>query len=143
MVVVLGLGMGIAFGAGAAYGRFSTPKAAAAEPPRVIFQQGQNGAGTSDMQGAAAGMQGRQGMTGGNRPGVVGTVDSVAGNAITVTTTQGTATKVTLNEKTPVQRTVAGSVSDLKAGDRVMVTGERGDDGNVTASAVQILPAAQ
>jgi hypothetical protein len=48
---------------------------------------------------------------------------------------------VLLQPSTTVTKTVSGSTADLAQGATVTVTGQRGSDGTVTATAVTIVPA--
>ena len=100
------------------------------------------GATTGARQGGAGGAGGQ---AGGGR--TVGTVESLAGDTLTVTAQSG-AVKVQLSEQTTIQKrtqgsreTTPGSRADLTAGTRVMVQGPAGEDGTVTAQTVQVLPA--
>jgi hypothetical protein len=61
----------------------------------------------------------------------------VNGATLTLTTDAGNV-MVMLDERTQVRRLVAADPSDLKAGERVLVTGARAADGTVTAAAIQI-----
>ena len=112
-------------------------------------QAGQ-GAGAATTGGATTGArQGGAGGAGGQAGGgrTVGTVESLAGDTLTVTAQSG-AVKVQLSEQTTIQKrtqgsreTTPGSRADLTAGTRVMVQGPAGEDGTVTAQTVQVLPA--
>ena len=93
------------------------------------------GAGFGGGPGGRAG--GGAGQFGGGQAPVVGTIGNVEGSTMTVTTDTGSVT-VTLDDQTQVRRQVAASVSDLKAGDRVLVTGARTADSGVTAAMIQI-----
>jgi hypothetical protein len=72
--------------------------------------QGQRGAG----QGQVAAL--------GGRPVAQGTVKSVEGNKVTVTQQDGTATTITVDDKTTIQKQVNGALADLTAGTRIIVT---------------------
>lgn len=79
--------------------------------------QGQRGAGQGQSQIAALG----------GRPVAQGTVKSVEGNKVTVTQQDGTATTITVDDKTTIQKQVNGALTDLVAGTRVIVT----EQGNI------------
>lgn len=88
--------------------------------------------------------------------GVQGTVDKVDGNTLTVTVTRGQQTqqvKVTVGDKTAVETFVAGNLSDVKVGSRILVgvdrpQGQQGQGGQgqfqipseVSARTITILP---
>ncbi len=82
--------------------------------------------------GNAAGGQGAAGR------GANGTVESLEGDTLQLTTTEGEIT-VTLTEETVLSRTTAVVRSDLQAGAQVTVIGERDDSGDITAAVIQIL----
>lgn len=71
-----------------------------------------------------------------------GTVTNLTATSMTVTNAQCSVT-ITFAPSTPVQKQVAGSVSDLANNQTVTVTGTRNADGSVTAAAIQITPAGQ
>ncbi len=64
-----------------------------------------------------------------------GTVQSVSGNTIVLTTANGTST-VTVGSGATITKTESGSYSDLKVGDTVVVTGTN-TNGTVAATAVR------
>jgi hypothetical protein len=75
---------------------------------------------------------------GGRSPGdfTSGTVDSIDGETITITTPDGRKVKVNTDDDTSVTVSEPGSVSDLAEGDTVVVTGDAGDDGSIDADSV-------
>jgi len=104
---------------------------------------GASPAGARQASAARAGSAARNSMG----RGVFGTIQTVAGDTLTVTGQSGPV-KVKLSEKTAVQKrtagsreTTPGSRQDLKAGVRVTVQGPAGDDGTINAQTIQVLPA--
>jgi len=92
---------------------------------------GQNGQGSNANGGA-------RGFFGG---GMVGQIKSIEGNTLTISTAQNVIT-VTVTDKTPIEKTVAGALADLQIGDRVSVAGQRDANGNITTvQQITILPA--
>jgi hypothetical protein len=83
-----------------------------------------------------AGGAGGQAVTG---RGANGTVGSLEGDTLQLTTAEGDIT-VTLTDETVLTRTATAERSDLQAGARVTVIGERDDSGDITAAVIQILP---
>ncbi|HEY1738817.1 MAG TPA: DUF5666 domain-containing protein [Acidimicrobiia bacterium] len=97
--------------------------------------RGGNGNG-STPPGAGGGFGGGQGGANANgRSFAFGTVASVSGNTIVVTTANGTST-VTVGSGATITKTESGSFSDLKVGDTVVVTGTKSGN-TVTATDVR------
>jgi RNase P/RNase MRP subunit p29 len=71
--------------------------------------------------------------------GANGTVESLEGDTLRLTTAEGEIT-VTLTDETVLTRTATAERADLQAGARVTVIGERDDSGDLTAAVIQILP---
>lgn len=129
--IILGLGIGAAFGAGMAFGRRTGPGVAAASAPAF-------GDGDAFAQFGQAGQAGAGGRSGG-LAGTLGSIERIEGNRLTLRTPQGQV-MVTLAADVAVRKTVEGSVSDLAVGQTVTATGERAGDGAITARAVQLVP---
>ncbi len=125
--------------AAAALGGFfygtSVGEARANQVRQTFFAQrnGQGGQGT----GQGGGFFGGNGQNG--RQGTVGTVKSINGNTMQVSTRDSVVT-VNLSDKTTVQKQAAGSLSDIKVGERVVVIGNQASGGTVTAQSVQLVP---
>lgn len=119
---IFGIGLGAAFGGGTAWGATLGGGKAA-------------NSGSGFAANGAAGMT-RQGQ--GNQNATFGTVEKVDGNTITVTTQQGS-TKVNLSQDTNIMAMQKASPSDIKAGARVTVTGDKQSDGSIKATSVQVL----
>ena len=155
-VVVIGLGVGGAFAGGVAVGQRrveatptpsssiqsvleqlqqGTPFAGMGQRPR----QGTPVAGTPVPEGTPwPGMFGLEGALGGlNR---IGVVEKVEGNTINLTAGTGSM-KVNVDKTTIISRTAEGQLSDIKAGDQVLVFGNRNDDGTISATSIVIVPA--
>ena len=96
---------------------------------RNTFFNGRGGAG------GAGGNGGRGGFGGG----VFGTVKTVNGNTITVSTAQNVTT-VTLSDSTVIMKSTTGTPADILVGAQITVRGQRDSSGNVTATNVQLLP---
>lgn len=77
----------------------------------------------------------RAGLGGG---GTMGEVKSISGNVMTLSTAQDVTT-VNLSDSTHIIKSVEGTTGDLQPGVRVMVTGERDEDGNLTANQITII----
>jgi hypothetical protein len=107
------------------------------ERARGEFPTGQAPGGMGDFPGGA-------GSTGGQafglRGGISGQIKSIDGNTLTISTAEDVTT-VNLSEATRIQETrvVELSLSDLQPGVRVMVTGEKDENGVVSATQIMIL----
>ena len=90
----------------------------------------------------AAFLNGRGGAGGGGGfgGGVAGTIKSINGNTVQVSTAQNVTT-VTISPTTTVMQTVAAAASDLQVGQQVTVRGQRDSAGNVAATSIQVVPA--
>ena len=88
----------------------------------------------------AAFLNGRGGTGGGGGfgGGVAGTIKSINGNTIVLSTAQSEVT-VTVSDSTQVMRLTVGKLSDLKVGDRISVRGTRDASGNLAATVIQPL----
>lgn len=69
--------------------------------------------------------------------GTAGTVEKIEGNVITLSTTQGSV-RVLIGENTSIQKMGEGSLSDISPGQTLTVSGERKDDGSITATSISI-----
>jgi hypothetical protein len=92
-------------------------------------------------QGGTGGTQGGTGQPGGGfrgagGRGTTGTVDRVDGTTVYVKTAQGADVKVSTSDSTTVGVTQQGKLADLKPGATVVVQGQAGSDGTVTAQAI-------
>jgi hypothetical protein len=99
-------------------------------------QQGQ-GAG----QGPGGNRPGGGGFAGGFGGGVAGQVQSIDSSTLTLNGRQGTV-KLKLSSSTTVRKTSAGSLSDVKPGATVTVTGT-GQNNENPATSITVLPASQ
>ena len=72
--------------------------------------------------------------------GAVGTIDSVDGSTITLTTRNGRKVTVTAAPNAAITVRSQGTVSDLKSGQTIMVFGQRGNDGTITANRIDAGP---
>ena len=72
--------------------------------------------------------------------GTMGTIEKIEGDIITLKTMKGSSVTVVASETTTVQKMVNGTVTDLKTGDAISVTGETRDDGSVQATNISITP---
>jgi hypothetical protein len=106
----------------------STAPAAAALPAGGA---GRGGGGAGNAGGGGAGAGG----------GLSGTVASVQGSTIQLTTSNGSTVTITLLPSTSITRTAAAAPTDITGGETITVRGQTGADGTTTAQSVAIVPA--
>ncbi|GAB2808366.1 DUF5666 domain-containing protein [Lentzea nigeriaca] len=82
----------------------------------------------------------QQRPNGGFGRGTIGTIDHVDGTTVYVKTQNGQVIKVSTSDSTKVQITSDGKLTDLKAGQQVVVQGQAGSDGTVTAQTLTQRP---
>jgi hypothetical protein len=129
----LTLGLGAAVLVVAAFFGGVATHAAIADNPQSTTPQANNG---RPFGGGQVPGQGGQGGPGGLRGGTAGTIDHVDGTDVYVKTPDGRTIKVSTSDTTQVRITEEGKLSDLKAGDTVIVQGSTGGDGTVTAQTI-------
>jgi hypothetical protein len=95
---------------------------------QFFSQRGGNGAGGAGGQGQAGGFAGR---------GVSGTVESVDGNTITVTTRNGQTEKVQLASNATITKQTSGQLSDITKGAQIVALGQA-NGGTFQATSIQI-----
>ncbi len=121
--VLLGLAAAVAIGGIAfAFGRSTAPATAAADGPRfrngAVFPGGSfdpNASFAPGRGGNGAGFFGAGGLT------VEGTVQSVTGDTLTITTDTGRTVEVSLGADTDYHQQAAGAASDVTTGSKVSV----------------------
>ncbi len=99
----------------------------------------QNAAGRQFQGTPPSGAQQRP--NGGFGRGTTGTIDHVEGTTVYVKTQNGEIVKVSTSDTTKVQITSDGKLTDLKAGQQVVVQGQAGEDGTVTGQTITQRPA--
>ncbi len=115
----------------------NAPAATGLPPGLAAFANGRangvfNGGGAARIPGAPGATGAQAAPTGGT----TGTVKLVDGANVYVTTSDGSIVKITTSPTSKVSKTTPGAVSDLKAGDTVVVQGATSADGSVAATAI-------
>ena len=103
---------------------------------REQFQSQFGGAGGT---GGGGGFGGTGGGFGGGSPALTGTITTVEGNVLTLNTSQGRL-EVSVGEDATIRQTTEATIADLTDGIRITVFGQRGDDGVVAATTIQVVP---
>jgi hypothetical protein len=127
--LVLALGLWGGASLQASQNSAAVPAAAGAFPAGGAGRGGGGGAGNATGGGAGAG------------GGLTGTVASVQGSTIQLTTSAGGTVTVTLLPSTTITRTAAAAPTDITAGETITVRGATGSDGTTGAQSVAIVPA--
>jgi hypothetical protein len=155
-VAIIGLGFGVAFGAGYEVGR-GAPQVA----PGGLTQQQLNSllginvaasaaGGQATTSGAGGGAAQRPGAAGGGQAGsqiaalagaATGRVTEVTATSITIETRTGPQ-KINLAPATSFSKVAAGAAADINVGDTIVASGSRKDDGSYDATSVSQVPAA-
>lgn len=157
MVVILGAALGGSFVGGVVYGRSQAANAdtlllgmdgsfagGGAAPVGVPADAvpGPGGVGFDALPGAAGGFPEGPAAAGlgGGRGGLTGTVASVEGNSLSLTTPQGD-TLVTLNDDTALSQIAPADRAELAAGVTVRIGGRPNADGSIfQARSILIIP---
>lgn len=92
--------------------------------------------GGGQVQGGGQMPGGRQGLVFGG--GATGQVKSIEGDVIQLSTAEDVTT-INLTEDTVITKMEQVSLADLEPGMRIMVTGQRDGDGNISAVQIQIV----
>jgi hypothetical protein len=92
----------------------------------------------SGATGAAGGFGGSSSSGAGFTRPTAGTVAYLDGSTLYVTNTEGNTVKVTTSAATSVNKTVKASVSGIRPGETVTVTGSSGANGAVSAEAISV-----
>lgn len=98
-------------------------------------------------QNAPSGFSGNGGMMRGVRGGsnggfLTGTVAAKDASSITLNTRDGSSHVVFITPSTNVSKSVSGAVSDVSVGATIIVSGTTNSDGSVSATLLQLRPAA-
>ena len=111
----------------------------------ITLQKNEGSSSSSGLPNLAAvrsALSGASGATGATTPfgsssnSTIGTVTDIIGNTLYVTDSSGSLVKVTLSSSTSVSRNAKTSLSALKPGDSVVVSGVKASKGQMTASSI-------
>jgi hypothetical protein len=96
------------------------------------------GVNSSSMNpsGMSTNLSGFGSMGGGMGDGITGTVSSISGNVITLTTTNGSTVQVYASNSTRIQETATLNLSDITVGESITVVGSRSQSGSVNAISI-------
>jgi hypothetical protein len=122
-----------AFFGGMQYQKAKTPN----QRGQSFAQNGQGGTMRGQFDGGTGRLGGQNGAA--FRP-VTGQIISQDDKSITVKLTDGSSKIILMSSSTPVSKTLAGALTDLKVGETVRVIGTANSDGSVTAQDIQLNP---
>ena len=143
IVAVVVIGAGTFYG-GMRYGENRVLK----DPTALLRSMGTQGGGGfpggADLpgrdgqlpSGQAPSGQPVQGQDGQTRGGTMGTIESIEGDVITLSTANGSV-EVRTTSTTLVEMFTSVPLNELKVGESVVVSGSQGDDGTITARSIQ------
>lgn len=138
--VLIGLGVLalviLAAGVGYYYGT-SVGEARAVQARQQLFEQRMRGQGRQ-FPGVFATPQ--SGQEGGARMGggILGSIEAIQDSTLVLNTQDGTL-RVHVTDTTLIEKYSSVGVEDLEAGEQVMVSGSRNDDGSVSARSIRAL----
>lgn len=145
VTIVLGVLVAIAIAAGSFYGGMIYGKnQAQAAMPGFIDTEGMP-AGRGQF-GAAPGGQavtGREQITGTQGGTLFGEIQSIGSGELTVTNESGEQIQVYVTDTTLIQKQAEVTLADLLEGETVVISGNRADDGSITARMLQVSPGVQ
>lgn len=130
-VIVVGLAMGAGLGMWQNQGTAGTP----------LVAQGLGGSSGQGNQGAAStggpvGTSG-EGIQADANAVVFGTIETISDKSLTITTQSGS-TRVSVADDTKILVSEAVTADQIKVGDAVVASGQKGEDGRITADSVDI-----
>jgi hypothetical protein len=111
----------------------------------IMLQKNEGSSSSSgfpNLSAVRSALSGASGTTGASSPfgsssnSTIGTVTDINGNTLYVTDSSGSLVKVTLSSSTSVSRNAKASLSVLKPGDSVIVSGVKTSKGQMTASSI-------
>lgn len=143
--IIVGAVVVLVIAAGSFYGGMVYGKNQATTSRTMTLPNGQQ----VPFNGTPGGAQGFRGQGQNGGPGgfgeqagmTFGTIESVDGNVVTITTRDGAKKTVNVTDTTLIEKNASVSVSDLATGDTVIVSGSDNTDGSITARSVQVAPA--
>lgn len=133
--LVIVAAIAIAAGAGGFFGGMTYQKS-----KQPTFRTGVFGAGNMMVRdgGGQATQRRSGGMMGGGM--IIGEIASIDATTMTIKTVDGGSKIVILGSGTAYKKTVDGSLTDVKQGDTVSISGTTNTDGSVTATMIQLNP---
>ena len=115
-------------------------------PDEAVLSEISQALGSGQLQGnfgggGGGGLAGLAGAFGAEAAGggVLGTIEAVEGNTVTLATPQGTI-KVSIDGQTDIQGFAELALDELETGATVTVTGQRDESGGMSATSVFVLP---
>jgi len=134
VLVVAGIAAGSFYG-GMVYGKNQAQADSTALGEAGGMPSGRGQFGTPPSDGAQGGQfAGRQGGM------LFGEIQSIGNGELTVTDQNGEPIQVIVADTTLIQKQAEVTLADLEIGETVVVSGNRADDGSITARSLQVSP---
>ena len=143
VTLIVGLVIGLIIAAGAFFGGMNVGKAQTQDQTQQFFAARGGGTGATGGGAGAGQFGGGNGQFAGRGAGgaagnfATGTISKIDGKTLTLSVPNQADITVTLVDTATIVKSVVGSPSDLKAGDRIIVTGQRSGN-NIAATGVQL-----
>jgi hypothetical protein len=142
-IIIGGIVLVIALLAGSFYGGVAYQSSVQTRNQAAFFtQRGFGVNGTPEPGFGLGGTPQPGGARGGFGGGATGSVKSINGNTLQISTAQDVTT-VNLDDSTRIEKSAPATTSDLQVGLRVTVTGQRDANGVITASQILIISTGQ
>ncbi len=144
-VVVVALIAAGSFYGGMVFGKQQATASAATVP--MNFPEGFQPPDGATLPGDGTGRFGARGQGGAAggfaaQPGMIfGEIQSIDGDTLLIVDANGAEKRVQVTNTTLIEKNASVEVTDLAAGETVIVSGSENDDGSVTARSVQVAPA--
>lgn len=133
IVILLAVAGGSFFG-GTLYGKNQAQTAFTARRSGAFPGAGLNGQLPGQNQQGGTGRMAGQG-------GIFGQIKEIGDGVMVITDTNGKETQVKVTDTTLIEKQASVKLTDLAAGETVIVSGSTATDGSITARSVQVAPA--
>lgn len=134
--IILGIGVLLAVAGGSFFGGTLVGKKQAQATLTAAPQAGAFPGPARDGAVPGAGQRGIQGSAQGGM--LIGQIQEIGDGMMVVTDSNGKQTQVKVTETTLIEKQASVTLADLAAGETVMVSGSKADDGSITARSVQV-----
>ncbi len=134
--ITLGIGVLLAVAGGSFFGGTLVGKKQAQATFAAALQGGAFPGAARNGAFPGAGQRGSQGGAQGGM--LIGQIQEIGDGVMVITDAAGKQTQVKVTDTTLIEKQASVTLADLAAGETVMVSGSRADDGSITARSVQV-----